>query len=185
MVNTGRASVFAVSLSAKHSFSKYTQNTIRLIAGIGVEGDAHAGKTVKHRYFAKQDPTRPNILQVHLIAYELLAALSAKGFAVSAGVLGENITTTGIQLLDLPLGTRLLIGDTVVVELTALRKPCTQIENFQTGLLNQLVDEQAQASAVKKLGVMGIVVEGGEVYPGDAINIQLPSTPHKPLDFVW
>lgn len=177
--------VVAVCRSARHSFSKPTQPAIRLIAGFGVEGDAHAGKTVKHRYFVKQDPTRPNIRQVHLIHQELLEELNGKGFSVTPGQLGENITTRGIALLELPVGTKLRIGEQALIQLTALRSPCQQIEDFQEGLLNEVLYKDEKGMLVRKTGVMGIVLEGGEVQPGDPIQVELPPEPYRDLEYIW
>ena len=177
--------VIAVSCSAQHTFSKQNQSSIRLIAGIGVEGDAHAGKMVKHRYLARKDPTRPNLRQVHLIQAELLDELKAKGFSVGPGQLGENITTRGVDLLALPTGTKLHIGTEAVIELTALRNPCHQIDDFQEGMLEALLDTDEGGNVIRKAGVMGIVLEGGEIHPGNSIQIELPPEPHKALEYVW
>ena len=180
-----KPSVLAVCLSAQHTFSKPIQNSINLIKGIGVEGDAHAGKYVKHRFLAKQDPKRPNIRQVHLIHSELFDELNVKGFSVGPGDLGENITTQGISLLALPKGTKLNIGNKAMIELTALRNPCHQIDKFQKGLLKEIVYRDEKGNLTRKTGVMGVVLVGGRIYPGDAILIELPSEPHQPLEYIW
>ena len=177
--------VIAVSCSAQHTFSKQNQSFIRLIAGIGVEGDAHAGKMVKHRYLARKDPTKPNLRQVHLIQAELLDELNARGFSVGSGELGENITTRGVDLLALPTGTKLHIGTEAVIELTALRNPCHQIDDFQEGMLEAVLDTDEGGNVIRKAGVMGIVLIGGEIRPGDSILIELPPEPHKALEYVW
>lgn len=177
------ARVVAVSRSGVHAFSKRQQPEIRLLAGLGVEGDAHAGVTVRHRSRVAADPTQPNLRQVHLIHAELLDALREAGFDVGHGQLGENITTTGIDLLALPTGTRLSIGE-AVIEITGLRNPCTQIEQFRAGLLSQVVHRDASGALVRKAGIMGIVLAGGTVRPGDAIATALPPLPHHPLDRV-
>jgi MOSC domain-containing protein YiiM len=176
--------VTAVSLSATHTFSKEDQQTIWLLAGLGVEGDAHQGETVKHRSRVARDPTQPNLRQVHLIHAELHDELQTTGFDVSAGQMGENITTRGIDLLGLPTGTRLYIGETAVVEVTGLRNPCAQLDNFQSGLMNAVLDRDAEGNLVRKAGIMGIVLAGGEVRPGDSIRIELPPEPHQPLERV-
>lgn len=156
-----------------------------MIEGFGVEGDAHAGKYVKHRWLAEKDATRPNIRQVHLMHAELFEELNASGFSVDPGELGENITTRGVDLLALPTSTRLQIGSEVIVELTALRNPCYQIDDFQKGLLKAVVDRDEQGNIVRKAGVMGIILNGGEVQPGDTISIELPPKPHQALEYVW
>jgi len=177
--------VVAVSKNAEHDFSKKNVESINLIENFGVEGDAHAGKHIKHIFLAKKDPTRKNIRQVHLIQLELLNRLNEKGFTVSSGDLGENITTQGVDLLGLPEGTRLHLGNEAIVELTALRNPCVQIENFQKGLLKEVVGKDDQGNIIRKLGVMGVVVKGGKVTTSDAIEVELPKLPHKELEYIW
>ncbi|WP_112663760.1 MOSC domain-containing protein [Microvirga flavescens] len=178
------AIVTAVSLSPVHSFSKPNEISIRLIAGLGVEGDAHLGETVKHRSRVAQDPTQPNLRQVHLIHAELHEELARAGFAVAAGAMGENVTTRGIDLLALPRGARLHLGDHAVVEITGLRNPCAQLDRFQKGLMAAVLDRDAQGNLVRKAGVMGIVLADGEVRPGDAIHVTLPALPHRALERV-
>jgi MOSC domain-containing protein YiiM len=179
-----QAKVVAVSSSPGHHFSKAQQSHIRLLAGFGVEGDAHMGATVKHRSRVAQDPTQPNLRQVHLLHSELFAELQAAGFMVEAGQMGENITTAGIELLQLPTGTRLYIGANAVVEITGLRNPCGQIDGFQKGLLAAVLDRDEQGQLIRKAGIMGIVLASGEVTPGDPIRIELPPEPHHPLQRV-
>ncbi|MGK4584842.1 MOSC domain-containing protein [Kitasatospora sp. HPMI-4] len=178
------ATVTAVSSNSEYSFSKPNRGSITLLAGLGVEGDVHAGVTVKHRSRVAQDPTQPNLRQVHLIHEELFAEVGRNGFEVSPGELGENITTSGIRLLDLPVGTLLHLGGEAVVEVTGLRNPCLQIDGFQDGLLKQVVGRDESGAVVRKAGVMAIVLRGGEVRPGDAIRVELPAEPHRPLERV-
>jgi MOSC domain-containing protein YiiM len=173
--------VVSVSLSASHSFSKPVAPTIRLVAGLGVEGDAHCGALVKHRYRVKQDPTQPNLCQVHLLQAELQAELRAKGFSIAPGEMGENITTAGIDLLGLPTGARLSLGESAVVEVTGLRNPCVQMNRFRPGLMPAVIERKAAGKAVKKAGIMGIVIAGGEVRAGDAIRVELPERPWREL----
>ncbi|MFJ2032205.1 MOSC domain-containing protein [Streptosporangium sp. NPDC087985] len=172
--------VTAVSRSGTHTFSKPREAAIRLLAGLGVEGDAHLGVTVKHRSRVARDPAQPNLRQVHLIHAELEAA----GFRVAAGELGENVTTRGVDLLALPVGALLRLGDEAVVEITGLRNPCLQIDAFRPGLLKQVVSRNEAGEMVRRAGVMGVVAAGGEVRPGDAIEVELPPPPHRPLDRV-
>ena len=179
-----QAVVTAVSSSPSHSFSKPNRESIRLLAGLGVEGDAHLGTTVKHRSRVAKDPSQPNLRQVHLIHAELHDELRAKGFAVSAGEMGENVTTRGIDLLALPAGSRLLIGASAVIEVTGLRNPCVQIDRFQKGLMKAVLDKDDHGNLIRKSGVMAIVLEGGEVKAGDAIRVEMPSEPHRPLEVV-
>jgi MOSC domain-containing protein YiiM len=178
------AVVTAVSCSPTHSFSKPNQDCIRLLAGLGVEGDAHLGTKVKHRSRVKKDPSQPNLRQVHLIHAELHDELKASGFDVSAGDLGENVTTRGIDLLSLPAGARLRIGEAAVVEVTGLRNPCVQIDRFRKGLMKAVLGKDDYGNLVRKSGIMGVVLEGGEVKPGDAIRVELPPVPHQPLAVV-
>ncbi|HEV3486225.1 MAG TPA: MOSC domain-containing protein [Vicinamibacterales bacterium] len=176
--------VIAVSRSRGHTFSKATQPRIRLVAGLGVESDAHQGVTVKHRSRVARDPTQPNLRQVHLIHSELHDELAAKGFDVIAGQMGENVTTRGVPLLELPLGTRLRLGARAVVELTGMRNPCVQLERFRRGLLAAVLERRGDGTLVRKAGVMGVVIAGGDVAPGDAIEVELPDGMHKPLEVV-
>ncbi|WP_431046687.1 MOSC domain-containing protein [Streptomyces sp. P1-3] len=176
------ATVVAVCHSAEHTFSKPVQDGITLLAGLGVEGDAHLGVTVKHRSRVAQDPTQPNLRQVHLIHEELFAEVADAGFAVAPGQLGENITTAGIDLLALPTGTLLHLGDDAVVEVTGLRNPCLQIDRFQGGLLKQVVSRAADGTLIRKAGIMGVVRAGGQVRPGDRIRAVLPEGEHRPLE---
>ncbi|WP_375450497.1 MOSC domain-containing protein [uncultured Devosia sp.] len=177
-----QARVLSVSLAPRHGFSKMVTGSIRLLSGLGVEGDAHAGITVKHRSRVAVDPSQPNLRQVHLIQSELFHDLEGKGFAVVPGALGENIATTGIDLLALPRGTLLRLGSEAVVEITGLRNPCSQIEAFKPGLLAQLVGRNDAGQVVRKAGIMSIVLVGGDVHEGDSINVDLPPEPHLPLD---
>ncbi|WP_031073090.1 MOSC domain-containing protein [Streptomyces sp. NRRL WC-3742] len=176
--------VTAVSSNGEYSFTKPNRESIVLLAGLGVEGDVHAGVTVKHRSRVKRDPTVLNLRQVHLMHEELFAEVGEAGFEVAAGDLGENITTSGVDLLGLPVGTLLRIGSEAVVEVTGLRNPCAQIDNFQDGLLKKLVFRDEEGKIVRKAGVMSVVLMGGEVRPGDTITVELPAEPHRPLDMV-
>ncbi|QNE73331.1 MOSC domain-containing protein [Streptomyces finlayi] len=176
--------VAAVSSNAEYAFTKPNRDSVTLLAGLGVEGDIHAGVTVKHRSRVAQDPTRPNLRQVHLIHEELFTELREAGFAVVPGELGENITTRGLDLLRLPVGTLLRVGDDAVLEVTGLRNPCLQIDTFQDGLLKQVVGRDAAGNTVRKAGIMSIVLEGGVVRPGDTVEVELPAEPHRPLERV-
>lgn len=173
--------VVAVSRSPGHTLTKPNQPSIHLVAGHGVDGDAHAGVTVKHRSRVARDPTRPNLRQVHLIHAELHEELRAAGFTVAPGQMGENVTTRGIDLLALPTGTRLLLGAIAVVEVTGLRNPCVQLDGIQAGLMAATLGRDANGELVRKAGVMSIVLTGGEVRTGDPVRVELPPTPHHPL----
>ena len=175
------AIVTAVSLSAKHTLVKSNRDSIRLVAGLGVDGDAHQGATVKHRSRVARDPSQPNLRQVHLIHAELHDELQAAGFAVAAGQMGETITTQGLDVLGLPTGTRLHLGKAAVVEVTGLRNPCAQLNRIQPGLMAATLSRDEDGSLVRKAGIMGVVVIGGEVRPGDPIRVELPLQPYRPL----
>ena len=176
--------VTAVSSSPKYTFSKPKQASIRLLAGLGVEGDAHMGATVKHRWRVAHDPGAPNLRQVHLMHAELFDELRTAGFSVSPGQMGENITTQGIDLLGLPTGARLHLGDTAVVEVTGLRDPCHQLDDFLPGLMAATLDHDAAGNLIRKAGVMSVVLVGGVVKAGDPIVLELPSVLHRPLEVV-
>ncbi|MFF2652391.1 MOSC domain-containing protein [Streptomyces sp. NPDC058045] len=180
----GGARVTAVSSNGAYSFTKPNRESITLLPGLGVEGDVHAGVTVKHRSRMAQDPTQPNLRQVHLIHEELFAEVGAAGYRVAPGQLGENITTSGIDLLGLPVGALLRLGPEAVVEVTGLRNPCAQIDRFADGLLKRVVGRDADGRVVRKSGVMSVVTRGGVVRPGDAIEVELPDGPHRPLERV-
>ncbi|MCW2868902.1 MOSC domain-containing protein [Actinacidiphila oryziradicis] len=183
MGGTG-GTVTAVSRDTGHNFTKPVRDSIRLLAGLGVEGDAHLGVTVQHRSRVAQDPTRPNLRQVHLIHSELHEQLSAVGHEVRPGELGENITTAGIDLHALPVGARLRLGADAVVEVTGLRNPCVQIDAFQDGLLKRVVGRDEEGNVLRRAGIMGVVLADGEIRPGDAIGVELPAGPHRPLERV-
>ena len=175
------ARVLAVHRSSSHSFSKFAEEAITLLEGLGVEGDAHAGSTVKHRSRVARDPSAPNLRQVHLLHAELFDELFARDHPVFAGDMGENVTTRGVDLLALPTGTILRLGNEAQVEVTGLRNPCVQIDRFQPGLTQAVLDRDAQGNLVRKAGVMAVVRRGGVVRPQDVIEVVLPAPPHRPL----
>ncbi|MFD8982412.1 MOSC domain-containing protein [Streptomyces sp. NPDC059564] len=178
------AQIAAVSSNPEYSFTKPNRASITLLAGLGVEGDVHAGVTVKHRSRVAADPTQPNLRQVHLIHRELFDEVATAGFSVEPGELGENVTTEGIDLHALPTGTLLRLGEEAVVEVTGLRNPCPQINAFQDGLLKQVVGRDEDGRVVRKAGIMGVVRQGGTIHPGDTIEVTLPAPPHVPLERV-
>lgn len=175
------ATVVAVSQSPAHTMSRPNQAEIRLTAGLGADGDAHAGATVKHRSRVARDPSQPNLRQVHLMHAELLAELGAAGFEIAPGQMGENVTVSGLDILAVPTGTRLRLGPEAVIEVTGLRNPCTQLNGIQPGLMAAVLDRDTAGNLIRKAGVMAIVVTSGPVRPGDAISVSLPEPPHRPL----
>jgi MOSC domain-containing protein YiiM len=164
--------------------SKPGRDSITLLAGLGVQGDAHLGETVQHRSRVARDPTQPNLRQVHLIHSELHDELRAAGFDVASGQMGENVTTRGIDLLDLPTGTRLQIGEDALLEVTGLRNPCKQLNGIEDGLMAATLGRDAGGELIRKAGVMAVVLSGGQIRPGDPISAELPAEPHRPLDAV-
>jgi MOSC domain-containing protein YiiM len=175
------AVVVAVSCDPAHAFSKPARASVMLVAGLGVEGDAHAGRTVQHRSRIARDPSAPNLRQVHLIHAELQDELNLLGYAVAPGDMGENITTRGLDVLGLPSGARLRLGAQAMVEVTGLRNPCAQLDGFRPGLMRAVLDRDEDGGLVRKAGVMAIVLADGQVRPGDPIGIDLPGVPHSPL----
>ena len=174
--------VAAVSRSPTHSLSKPTCGCIRILAGLGIEGDAHMGETVKHRSRVARDPSQPNLRQVHLIHAELHEELRGAGFDVVPGQMGENVTTRGLDLLGLPAGARLHIGEAAVLEVTGLRNPCAQLDGIQPGLMAETLDRDERGELVRKAGVMSVALAGGDVHRGDPIRVEPPPQPHRPLE---
>lgn len=173
--------VEAVSTGDSHGIGKETDEVIRLVEGHGVEGDVHAGATVEHRSRRKKTPDAPNLRQVHLIHRELHEELRAQGFELAPGQMGENVLTSGVELLSLPTGAKLRLGDEAVVEVTGLRNPCAQLDGIKRGLMKATLDRDENGELVRKAGIMGVVLAGGEVKPGDPIEVELPAEPHVPL----
>jgi len=173
--------IIAVASDRRHNFSKPRRISIRLIAGLGIEGDAHLGETVQHLSRLKRDPGAPNLRQVHLIHAELHDEFRAKGMQVEAGEMGENITTRGIDLLGLPVNARLHLGRNAIVEVKGLRNPCAQLDGLQPGLMAATLDKDTDGNLIRKAGVMAIVIAGGEVKPGDVIRVELPAGTHVAL----
>jgi MOSC domain-containing protein YiiM len=177
-----QAIVIAVSCSPRHTMRKSNQLVIRLVAGQGVDGDAHSGATIKHRSRLARTPHAPNLRQVHLIHAELHDELLAHRLPVAAGDMGENVTTRGIDLLSLPAGTRLRLGDVAVVEVTGLRNPCKQLDDIHPGLMAATLARAPTGQLIRKAGVMSVVLTGGDVRPGDPIQVDLPALPHRALE---
>jgi MOSC domain-containing protein YiiM len=171
-----------VSRNHTHAVSKSNRDAIALLAGLGVNGDAHLGETVQHRSRVARDPSQPNLRQVHLIHAELHDELRSAGFAITPGQMGENVTTRGVDLLALPAGARLRLGHSAVVEITGLRNPCTQLDGIQPGLMAATLSRGEAGELVRKAGVMAVVLVGGEVRPGDPIAVELPAPPHRALE---
>lgn len=176
--------VAAVSRETGHRFSKSRVDEITLLAGLGVAGDAHCGARVKHRSRVRQDPTQPNLRQVHLVHEELFAELAILGFEIAPGEIGENVTTRGLDLLALPRGTRLDLGATAIVEVTGLRNPCQQLDDHRPGLTQAVLGRAPDGALIRKAGIMGIVIAGGAIRAGDTIRVTLPPLPHQRLERV-
>ncbi len=179
-----RGEIVAVHSSPVHGFSKTPGLFITLIEGLGVAGDAHAGKTVRHRSRVRANPDQPNLRQVHLIASELIEEVNGEGFDIALGALGENITTRGIDLIDLPRGTVLRLGDGAAIEVTGLRNPCSQIEDYRPGLLKRMIGKREDGTPLLRTGIMTVVRKGGVVRAGDGIVVEMPQGPHERLERV-
>lgn len=175
------SSVVAVHRSPSHNMAKQPQLAILLLAGLGVEGDAHQGVTVKHRSRARQAPGSPNLRQVHLLHAELHRELAQQGFQLEPGQMGENITTAGVDLLGLPTGALLHLGDEAVVEITGLRNPCSQLDKIHYGLMKATLERREDGFIIRKAGVMAVVLRTGTVQPGDPIHVELPAGKHRAL----
>lgn len=171
----------ALASDGAHRFSKQPAQSLTLLAGLGVEGDAHAGVTVKHRSRVARDPSQPNLRQLHLLHAEIFEELAPQGFALKAGDIGENVTTRGLDLLGLGTGTRLCLGTEAVVEITGLRNPCAQLDHFQAGLMAAMLGRDEAGGLIRKSGVMAIVLQGGVLRLGDPIIVIPPAGPHRPL----
>ena len=176
------AEIVAVSRSPRHGFSKRIEPALTLLAGLGVEGDAHLGTTTQHLYRQRIDPTLPNLCQVHLLHAEVFDEMRAKGYDIGPGELGENVCTRGVDLLGLPTGTTLALGADVLLEVTGIRNPCKQINAYRAGLMDALLDRNPDGTLIRKAGIMSVVLKGGTVKPGDAIRVTLPPEPHRPLE---
>jgi MOSC domain-containing protein YiiM len=175
-----RRLVTAVSRSNGHTFSKPNVLTIRLVAGLGIEGDAHYGDKVQHVFHARRNPDAPNLRQVHLIHEELFDELRTSRFQVRPGDIGENVKRA-VSTSWLSIGTILQVGNEEVIEITDLRNPCRQIDAFAKGLTAAVLGRDAQGQLIRKAGVMAIVVKSGDVTVGDAIAMELPAGVQRPL----
>jgi MOSC domain-containing protein YiiM len=165
------ATVVALARDPLHRVSKLPECRLRLVAGLGIEGDAHAGLTMQHRSRWVKQRTVPNLRQVHLIHAELFDELAEKGFAIRPGEMGENVTTRGIDLLSLSAGARLRLGSEAVIEIAGLRNPCFKLDGIAPGLMAAVLEKGPGKTLVRKAGVMAVVVESGDVKVGDAIEV--------------
>jgi hypothetical protein len=175
------AYIQALASDGTHRFSKQPAESLTLIAGMGVAGDAHAGVTVKHRSRVARDPSQPNLRQLHLLHAEIFDELVPHGFVLKPGDIGENVTTRGIDLLGLGTGTRLCVGTEAIVEITGLRNPCAQLDHFQPGLMAAMLGRDEAGGLIRKSGVMAIVLQGGVLRAGDPIIAIPPAGPLRAL----
>lgn len=181
---TAQAQVRAVCAHPDHGFSKLVRPEIRLIAGQGVAGDAHCGATTQHLFRKRQDPTAPNLAQVHFLPIELFGEMAALGYRLEPGAMGENVLTEGVDLATLPLGALFSIGDAAVVEISGLRDPCKKIDSLGEGLAKAMIRRDDEGRISRKAGIMGVVRVGGLVRPGDPIRITYPPQPYRTLEVV-
>ncbi|GIK02293.1 hypothetical protein Aspvir_006342 [Aspergillus viridinutans] len=186
--------ILSVSKSSSHSIAKTPVPSITLIPNHGVDGDCHAGQTTQHRAQAQRTP---NLRQVHLVPVETLRELSGRFSAaaagrnakpLSAGEIGENITTEGVELSTLPLGTELhfLSGEgkeEAIVVLTGVREPGPGMDKCRAGLKNVCVVRDGGRVVRRLAGVMGTVKKGGMLRPGMGIRIVKPASV-RPLPVV-
>ena len=179
-----KVKVYSVHASSTHSIRKENRSYIHIIEGFGVEGDAHAGKKVKHRYLVRKDPERPNLRQVHFISYEIYEDLRQSGFNILEGEMGENITTVGIDLMNLPLDTIFRIGGDVELKITGMREPCHLLDEIQNGLMKATVSKNEEGHIIRKAGIMSVVIKGGIVQSGDPIEIIYPKRPWQKMSTV-
>jgi len=175
------ATIVALACDSQHRVSKQPAEALRLVAGLGVEGDAHAGLTMQHRSRWMKQRTVPNLRQVHLIHSELFEELAAKGFAIGPAMIGENVTTRGIDLLGLSAGTKLRLGSNAVIEVTGLRNPCFKLDGIAPGLMAATLEKGPGKRVARKAGVMAVVAVSGEVRVGDAIEVIEVPEPFAPL----
>ena len=175
------ARIIGLARDDMHRVAKQPCERIRLVAGLGVEGDAHAGLTMQHRSRWVKQRTVPNLRQVHLIHAELFDELAAKGFEVAPAQMGENVTTIGIDLLGLSAGTRLRLGEEALIEITGLRNPCFKLDGIASGLMQAVLEKGPGKSLNRKAGVMAVVVASGEVRLGDGIVVVHTPALHIPL----
>ena len=174
--------IIGLASDGAHRFAKQPCGAVTLRAGLGVEGDAHAGRLVQHLSRMAKDPGAANLRQVHLIHAELFDELAAKGFVIAPGQMGENVTTRGIDLLGLSRGTRLRLGAEAVIEVTGLRNPCHQLNGLAPGLMKAVLGRTEDGSLIRKAGVMAVVVTGGEILVGDEITLDSVPLGYVPLE---
>ena len=156
------AAVVGLSIDDGHHFSKRAVERVTMVAGVGIEGDVHAGPLVQHRSRVRVDPNQPNLRQVHLIDDAVFAVAASAGFEIDHGDLGENVTVSGLDVHGLAVGTMLRLGESAFVAVTGLRNPCGQINGLRPGLLDVLRRADG-GDIVRRAGIMGVVVRGGEV----------------------
>ena len=140
--------IVAVCTSEKKGTVKKPVPEITLKEGFGVVGDAHAD-CATHR-------------QVSLLAEESIDKMRAKGFDLKSGDFAENITTRGIDLTKIPIGTRLEVGDKIVLEMTQIGKEC-----HASCEIRKLVG----ACIMPREGVFTRVIQGGKAKAGDKIKV--------------
>ncbi|MDI6604007.1 MAG: MOSC domain-containing protein [Thermoanaerobacteraceae bacterium] len=138
--------IIAVCKSENKGERKVNVGSVRLVENFGVKGDAHGGNW--HR-------------QVSLLAMESIAKMIEKGLKVGPGDFAENITTEGIDLVSLPVGTKLRAGKTLL-EVTQIGKKCHA---------KCAIYEQAGDCIMPREGIFTKVLKGGVIFAGDSIDV--------------
>jgi len=161
--------VLALCRNENPGIPKIQVDSIQLVEEFGVEGDYHAGKTIRHRYLAKKDPDQPNHRQVLLIDAKILGDLDQRGIRIIPGQMGENIVCYGIDVMLLEIGTRFTAGE-ALLEITEARHPCHQLNDSHPDLY-QAVIEEIGGEEIYSAGVFARVIRGGNVDAGNSIFV--------------
>jgi MOSC domain-containing protein YiiM len=170
-----QGSVIAVCQKTEPGLPKFEAEAIQLIEDFGVSGDYHAGKLIRHRYWAAKDPTHPNHRQVLLVDTSIYADLASQGIALKPGMLGENVVVDGIQVMTLAVGARLQLGD-ALLELTEVRNPCYQLNEMHPDLL-EAVKPEVDGQPRRNAGMFARILTGGWVRPGNPVLVLSEQTP--------
>lgn len=147
--------LMGICISEKRGTEKYEVKEAVIVEGWGIEGDAHGGNW--HR-------------QISLLSYEKIEAFREAGADVAFGAFGENLIVKGFDFRNLPVGTKVLIGE-VVLEMTQIGKEC----HTHCAIYHRMGD-----CIMPREGVFAKVIHGGEIRVGDEVSIESPD-PHRPF----